>query len=152
MAILQSIGYQGQTFMAPDPSNMLLTGLDTSQGGNVTASDTVLSAIGKMQHGTEWAITDNNEYGGIYWRVRDNVLYLCSGVTSNIIPAKTLVRLCTLPDGVRGGGGIYVPCIAGYTIPGALELYFPSGAIFVIFAEQVNAGERLYVNLAAPAS
>lgn len=82
MAILQSIGYQGQTFTIPSklseladtniPANPAvgsiltlqngewtptasvlntpLTGLNTSQSGAVTASDTVLSAMGKMNH------------------------------------------------------------------------------------------------------
>ena len=86
------------------PSKAVLTGLNTSQFGTITASDTVLSAFGKLyQHGSEYTIFENAAVSGSVSVIRQGYIVIISGNVS-FANGYTGGKFLTLPYSVNPCG------------------------------------------------
>lgn len=146
----QSFSLSGQNKIKELATAAPLTGLDTSQGGAVTASDSVLSAIGKLSSYTVWTSTTDNDYGVVFWRLKNGVLYLKSSNTSKTIAANTWVTLCTLPDSISLNGRIFAPCNADGGVSGCAVIEGQQRMLRVLFEREVLANTALFLNVAVP--
>ena len=125
--------------------NAPLTGLNTSQGGVVTAADTVLSAIGKIANDTGWITLQNDYFAGLKARKKNNIVFIeFNGSILQEIPSGNL-NIASLPEGFNPTS--YVSTVVGTHGNGQLAFgvgfVSPQGIIFIEFSAAVS---NIYVD------
>ena len=122
---------------------------DPADTSNIAAG---LAALQNRLTDIPWIVTSDNEYGNLYWRITNGILFLVSGTALREIPATQTSRLCTLPDTARGEGKIHAPVFASGGITGGAIFDAKTGTVSVWFNAAIPAGSRIFINIACPAS